>query len=206
MPAMAEPTVFVVEDDAAVRESLLLLLRLKSFRAVGYECADRFLDEVTADCPGCLLLDLRMPGTTGLELQARLAERGFRMPIIIISAHGDVAAARTAFKAGAMDFLEKPLDPATLLAAVGTALERDRDVRARHEGTAALREKIARLSGREREVMWLVADGYPNRDIAVQLGVSPRTVEIYKARMLEKLQLRRLPDLLRAVQGLRRDE
>lgn len=206
MATITEASVFIVEDDASVRESLLLLLRLKLFRAVAFESADRFLEEVTPDSPGCLLLDLRMKGMSGLELQARMAERGFRMPIIIISAHGDVSAARTAFKAGAIDFLEKPLDPPTLLAAVRVALDRDRDVRTQEEATAATREKLARLSGREREVLWLVADGYQNRDIAVQLGVSPRTVEIYKARMMEKLQVRRLPDLLRAVQGLRRDE
>ncbi len=202
-PGAPEPTVFIVEDDQAVRDSLLVLLQVKGLRAVAFESADRFLHDVTADCHGCLLLDLRMPGMSGLELQAKLAERGFAMPIIIISAHGDVAAARAAFKAGAVDFLEKPLEPAALLAAINAALERDRDVRIWRESTAAVRERMERLSGREREVMWLVADGYQNRDIAVQLGVSPRTVEIYKARMMEKLQLRRLPDLLRTVQRLR---
>ncbi|MEP7206207.1 MAG: response regulator [Casimicrobiaceae bacterium] len=205
MTPTREATVYVVDDDDAVRDSLLLLLDVKGYAAEGFASADAFLEAVAADWGGCLLLDLRMPGTSGLELQAALTERGIRLPIIVISAHGDVATARTAFKAGAVDFLEKPLDETTLIAAVVAALDRDRLRREHAAASAGLEERLARLSTREREVMWLVADGRQNRDIAASLGLSPRTVEIYKARMMEKLQLRGLPDLLQAVKLLRRN-
>jgi FixJ family two-component response regulator len=149
---------------------------------------------------------LRMPGTGGLELQAMLGERGIALPVVIITAHGDVAAARKAFIAGAVDFLEKPLDEAALLAAIGTALQRD-GLRRASDATAASRDaRIARLSRREQEVMWLAGVGKQNREIAATLGLSPRTVEIYKARMLEKLQIRGLPDLLTFLKGVRRDD
>jgi RNA polymerase sigma factor (sigma-70 family) len=134
-----------------------------------------------------------------------LADRGFRMPVIIISAHGDLAAARTAFKAGALDFLEKPIQQAVLLPAIAAALEHDRSWRDRERATAAFRERIGRLSERERQVMWHVADGLQNREIAQLLGLSPRTVEIYKARMLEKLQVRRPAELMRSLQDIPRD-
>jgi RNA polymerase sigma factor (sigma-70 family) len=204
-PAPPEATVHVVDDDAAVRDSLLLLLQLKGLRAQGYLSADAFLSAVRADTAGCVLVDLRMPGTSGLDLQARLAQSGIELPIIIITAHGDVGAARTAFMAGAVDFLEKPLDEAALFAAIGTALERDRHRREAGEAAAALDARMSRLSRREREVMWLVGDGCPNREIAAMLGLSPRTVEIYKTRMMEKLQVRGLPDLLRILRSATRD-
>ena len=203
--ATPDPTVYVVEDDAAVRESLLLLLQLKGIAAAGFASADDFLAEVRPDWTGCLLLDLRMPGTGGLELQTMLGERGIALPVVIITAHGDVAAARKAFMAGAVDFLEKPLDEAVLLAAIGTALQRDR-LRRAADATAASRDaRIARLSRREQEVMWLAGAGKQNREIAATLGLSPRTVEIYKARMLEKLQIRGLPDLLAFLKDARHD-
>jgi len=204
--ATPDPTVYVVEDDGAVRESLLLLLQLKGIAAAGFASADDFLAEVRPEWPGCLLLDLRMPGTGGLELQAMLGERGIALPVVIITAHGDVAAARKAFIAGAVDFLEKPLDEAALLAAIGTALHRD-GLRRAADATAASRDaRIARLSRREQEVMWLAGAGKQNREIAATLGLSPRTVEIYKARMLEKLQIRGLPDLLTFLKDARRDD
>jgi len=156
---MPEPTIHIVEDDASVRESLLLLLQLKGLRATGFESADAFLAAVRPDWSGCLLVDLRMPGTTGLELQAILREREILMPIIIITAHGDVAAARRAFISGAIDFLEKPLDESALLMAVDKALGQDR-ARRESDALAAGRDaRIARLSRREREVLWLAGDG-----------------------------------------------
>jgi two-component system, LuxR family, response regulator FixJ len=203
--AVPEATVYIVEDDAAVRESLLLLLSLRGLAAQGFDSADSFLAAMRPDRPGCLLLDLRMPGKTGLELQALLTQRRIALPVIIITAHGDVSAARTAFMAGAVDFLEKPVDEAVLLTAITAALTRDRHQRDVDEAAVALQTRLARLSGREREVMWLVADGHQNRDIGAVLGVSPRTIEIYKARMFEKLQLRGLPDLVRALSGVPRD-
>ena len=203
---MPEPTIQIVEDDASVRESLLLQLQLKGLRATGFESADAFLAAVRPDWSGCLLVDLRMPGTTGLELQAILREREILMPIIIITAHGDVAAARRAFISGAIDFLEKPLDESALLMAVDKALGQDR-ARRESDALAAGRDaRIARLSRREREVLWLAGDGCQNREIAEKLGLSPRTVEIYKARMMEKLQIRGLPELLRFLRGVQHEE
>lgn len=197
MVGRAEATVYIVEDDAAVRDSLQLLLRLKGHEVLGFGSADEFLATVGPDSGGCLLLDLRMPGKSGLELQAELVRRGFGLPVVVITAHGDVAAARTAFRAGAVDFLEKPLDEAVLLAAIAAALERDRRRRQTDQAQAAVATRIARLTARERDVMWLAAAGRPNREIASALGLSPRTVEIYKANMMEKLQVQGLPELLR---------
>jgi two-component system, LuxR family, response regulator FixJ len=202
---MPEGTVYVVDDDRAVRDSLLLLLQLKGFTAEGFPSADAFLDAVRPDRPGCLVLDLRMPGIDGLELQALLNERGVAIPVIIVTAHGDVAAARAAFIAGAVDFLEKPVDEEVLFAAITASLDRDRLRRNADEATVSLQARLARLSGRERDVMWLVADGHQNREIGAMLGISPRTIEIYKARMLEKLQVRGLPELLRMLRDVPRD-
>ena len=192
----SETTIFVVEDDAAVRDSLQLLLRLRGFAARGFASADEFLAEVGPNQGGCLLLDLRMPGKGGLELQAELLDRGLRLPVVVITAHGDVAAARAAFRAGAIDFLEKPLDEDALLSAIRAALDRDRQRRRSERMHADVEERIARLTARERDVMWLAADGRKNREIAAALGLSPRTVEIYKAHMMEKLQVNGLPELL----------
>jgi two-component system response regulator FixJ len=202
---VTEASVFIIEDDQAVRDSLLLLLGMKNMSARGFASAEDFLDAVRPEWSGCVLLDLRMPGKSGLELQTMLVERDIRLPVVIITAHGDIAAARAAFRAGAVDFLEKPLEEEALFAAIATALESDRKRRDAAGAIAAFEARVARLSGREREVMWLVAEGRQNREVAVALNVSPRTVEIYKARMMEKLQLRRVPDLVRAIEALRRD-
>lgn len=196
---MTEPTVFIVDDDAAVRDSLALLLRLKGFSTRSFAAAEDFLAASQPDWRGCLLLDLRLGGMDGLELQQQLNRRNIGLPLIFITAHGDVAAARTALKAGAADFLEKPLDDRLLTAAVTEALERDAH---RQQATAVAAEcmaRMARLTAREREVMDLVLEGQPNREIGRQLAISPRTVEVYKARMMEKMQARTLPELIRSV-------
>jgi RNA polymerase sigma factor (sigma-70 family) len=193
------PTVFIVDDDAAVRDSLAMLLELKGFRTRTFAAAEAFLGEYRPELPGCVVLDLRMPGMTGLELQAELAQRGAKLPVIVITAHGDVATTRVALKGGAIDFIEKPIDDEVLVAAIGVALDRDARERAEAQTSASVAERLARLTGREREVLVLVADGKHNREIAAELGISPRTVEVYKARLMEKLQVRRLPDLVRLV-------
>ena len=196
---MNRPTVFIVDDDAGVRDSLAMLLELKGFRTRTFAAAEAFLAEYRPEWPGCLVLDLRMPGMTGLELQAELARRGSGLPVIIITAHGDVATTRSALKGGAVDFIEKPIDDEALVAAIAAALDRDARERERAQAAAGAAERLARLTGREREVLALVAEGRHNREIAVALGISPRTVEVYKARLMEKLQVRRLPDLVRLV-------
>jgi FixJ family two-component response regulator len=196
---MTRPTVFIVDDDAGVRDSLAMLLELKGFRTRVFASAEAFLAEHRPESPGCLVLDLRMPGMSGLELQADLARRGATLPVIIITAHGDVATTRSALKGGAVDFIEKPIDDEALVAAIAAALDRDARARERAQAAAGAAERLARLTGREREVLALVAEGRHNREIAVALGISPRTVEVYKARMMEKLQVRRVPDLVRLV-------
>lgn len=193
----ASKTVYIIDDDAAVRDSLGLLLGLQGYVTRVFASAGEFLDACTPDWTGCVLADLRMPGKSGLELQSELGVRGIALPLIIITAHGDVAAARTSLKAGAVDFLEKPLDSAQLIAAVQGALQREAE-RLRAADAAARTERLlARLTDREHEVLDLVIAGRHNREIAAALGISVRTVEAHKARVMAKLGVERLPDLLR---------
>jgi FixJ family two-component response regulator len=196
---VTRPTVFIVDDDAGVRDSLAMLLELKGFQTRTFPAAEAFLAAYRADSPGCVVLDLRMPGMTGLELQAELARRGSGLPVIIVTAHGDVATTRAALKGGALDFIEKPIDDEVLVAAITAALDRDAQARSHAQSAAGVAARMARLTGREREVLALVADGRHNREIAIELGISPRTVEVYKARLMEKLQVRRVTELVRLV-------
>ena len=202
-PSFANPhpgsTVFVVDDDAAIRDSLSLLLGLKGHRVQTFASAEDFLAVCDPAAPGCLVADVRLPGMDGLALQAALESHGISLPVIIITAHGDAATARSAFKAAAIDFLEKPIDDAQLFAAVTNALAQDAAQRRDAAAGAEMRDRLERLSRREREVMRLAAAGRPNREIGEELGISPRTVEVYKARMMEKLQARNLSDLVRIV-------
>lgn len=199
----APPTVYIVDDDPGVRDSLSLLLELKGLRTRAFASAAGFLEACRPEWSGCLLLDLKMPEMGGLELQAELASRGIALPVIVVTAHGDVASARASFKAGALDFVEKPIDDDVLLAAIQAALERDSRARAESAESAQVAERLARLTPREREVLDLVAEGRHNREIAAALEISPRTVEVYKSRLMEKLQVRRLPDLVRLLMRLR---
>ena len=202
---MTEPTIFIVDDDAPVRDSLSLLLGLKGYAIRSYASAEDFLTACQPDWHGCLLLDIRMAGMNGLELQQRLISRQISLPIIFITGHGDVAAARAALKAGAADFLEKPLDDRMLIATITDALERSAHQRDEAAATQEILDRMARLTAREREVMEKVTLGEPNREIARQLGISPRTVEVYKARMMEKMQAHSLPELVRLVLSLRKN-
>jgi RNA polymerase sigma factor (sigma-70 family) len=205
MPDQTTPTVFIVDDDEAVRASLQVLLRLKGLAAEGFASAEDFLAAWAPGWTGCLVIDLRMPGMSGLELLARLREVGCDLPAIVITAHGDVANTRSSFRAGAVDFFEKPVDNDALIAAVREAMDRA-EVRARDaREQARAAERLARLTAREREVLDLVAAGRHNREIAAALRISPRTVEVYKARMAEKLQVRRVADLVRLVLRARGD-
>ena len=196
---MRDDTVFIVDDDASVRDSLSLLLSLQGYRTATFASAEDFLSAFRPDWRGCLVVDIRMPGMSGLELQKFLQDSGADLPVVVITAHGDVAAARQAFKARAVDFIEKPFDARLLLAAVELAYERAR------EGTGAPladrpdRLSMGRLSTREREVMLLMVKGMHNRHIAEALGISPRTVEVHKARVMDKLGVRNIVDLVRLV-------
>ena len=197
MTATVEQTVFIVDDDVAVRDSLALLLGLKGYRTAIYSSAEDFLAAYRKDWRGCLVLDIKMSGMSGLELQAQLASQGVDLPIVIITGHGDAASARQALKSGAIDFLEKPLDEEQLISAVGSALERDAKRRAEKSIGDEASSRLARLTPRERQVMDLAAAGRHNREIGEALGISPRTVEVYKARLMEKLQARNLSELIR---------
>lgn len=193
-------TIHVVDDDDAVRDSLCLLLRLHGYAPRPWPSGDAFLaaaDIAAAATPAVVLLDLRMPGRSGAQVQAELGARGARWPVIMLTAHGDAGSARNALKSGALDFIEKPVDESVLL----SALENAADVVAAAEQGAARKldteRRLARLTPREREVFAMVVAGRHNREIAAALAISPRTVEVYKARLMDKLDVERLPDLIR---------
>ena len=200
----ADQTVFIVEDDASVRDALALLFGLKGFRTQVFASAEDFLAVYRPQWGGCLLLDVKMPGMSGLDLQRTLIEREIALPVIVVTAHGDVAIARQALKAGAADFLEKPIDDQVLLASVALALDSDDKQRRGAEAAAGFEHRLSSLTARERQVMERVIEGEHTREIAQALGLSPRTVEVYKARMMEKLQVKRLPDLMRLALGASR--
>ncbi|MGC1953064.1 MAG: response regulator transcription factor [Gammaproteobacteria bacterium] len=191
------PTVFVVDDDRAFCQSLRMLLHSAGLRVEDYSSAESFLEAGCAQRPGCLVLDVRMPGWSGLELQAHLRAKRLRMPIIFITGHGDIPMAVRALKAGAVDFLEKPFDDEALLQCVYHALERDTQRRQGEFSRAQADARLARLTPREKEVMQLVAAGRSNKQIAAELNISHRTVEIYRARVMEKLGAKSICDLIR---------
>lgn len=194
---MQRDTVFIVDDDASVRDALSLLLSLRGYLTATFASAEDFLAAVQRDWRGCIVLDIRMAGMSGLELQRRLRDAGPALPVIVITAHGDVAAARQAFLADAVDFIEKPFDGAQLLGAIEAALGRRTD--AGDRPTAGPHPTQGQLSPREREVMALMVKGLHNRRIAEELGISPRTVEVHKARIREKLGVSNLVELVRLV-------
>ncbi len=195
---MNDATVFVVDDDAAIRDALSLLISLRGLRAQVFASAEHFLETYRSEWRGCLLADLQMPGMSGLELQAELKARGVPLPVVVLTAHGDVATARAALKNGAVDFLEKPVDDAVLMDVLGNAIRLDAEQHTVAHARAAAVERLGRLTPRERDVLRLLAQGNQLREIALQLEISPRTVEVYKARMMEKLGCRTLADVVRA--------
>ena len=197
-----EGTVFLIDDDPSIRDSLSLLLSLKGIRTQLFATAETFIEAYRPEWHGCVLTDLRMPGMTGLELQAALRERRLEVPVVVLTAHGDVATARAALKNGAFDFLEKPIDDDMLLDVLRNALRVDRERRAAVTARATTDRRIERLTEREREILELIAAGHQNREIAMQLEISPRTVEVHKARMMEKLDCHSLAELMRANRAL----
>lgn len=186
-------TVYVVDDDASVRDSLSLMLGLAGYRSALFADAEAFLAALRPGWAGCVLADLRLPGKSGLELQAALRAQGSRLPVIIITAHGDVPAARAAFRADAVDFLEKPFDHAQLRSAIDDAFSQE-SLRLRRATESV---KLATLTPREREVLEQAAKGLHAKEIAAALGISPRTVEVHKTRIMEKLGVRNVAELVR---------
>ena len=194
---MSDKTVFVVDDDAAVRQGLRFMLRAAGYFVEAFPSAHSFLEGYDPRRGGCLLLDVQMPGISGFELQQRLNVRGWRIPVIFITGHGTVPQAIAAVKAGAFDFIEKPLREDTLLDAIERALHwNDRAYEERLE-RASVQARAALLTPRECEVFKLIVGGEPNKVIARHLGISFRTVELHRAHIVEKLQARSLSDLIR---------
>ena len=194
---MPDKTVFVVDDDAAVRQGLRFMLRVAEYDVEAFPSARSFLENYDPRRGGCLLLDVQMPQMTGLDLQQQLNLRGWRIPVIFITGHGTVPLAIAAMKAGAFDFIEKPLREDSLLESIERALRwNDRAYEERLE-RATLQVRMAALTPREREVFELVAAGEPNKVIARHLGISFRTVELHRAHIVEKLHARSLSDLIR---------
>lgn len=192
----ATPVVYIVDDDAAVRSSLALLLKSVSLTAATFDSANAFLQGVAVEAGGCLVLDIRMPGMSGIELQQQLKQRGYTLPIIFITGHGDVSMAVNAMREGAIDFIEKPFRDQELLDRIYQALEKDRERRRAADETVHLRERFTGLTPREHEVMLRIARGQANKVIAIELGLSERTVEIHRARVMHKTGARSLAELV----------
>jgi two-component system response regulator FixJ len=193
-----QPKVYIVDDDPDVRDSLRLLLEASEFRVDTFDSAAMFLDR-TREQDACLVTDVRMPGMDGLALQEELARRKDDLPVIVMTGHGDIPLAVRAMRAGAIDFLEKPFDEETLLASVRRALELRSASLGRASAEQAARAKLGELTERERQVLDLLVVGKPNKVIAYDLAISPRTVEIHRARVMEKMQARSLAELVRMV-------
>jgi len=186
----------VVDDDEAVRDSLSMLLRSVGFQPRAYESAIDFLEDYDPTQHACLVADVRMPGMSGLDLQTALNKKGSELPIIFITGHGDVPMAVDAMKAGAIDFIQKPFRDQDLLDRINQALLQDSDRRESSEERMAVRARLAALTPREREVMERVVKGQANKVIALDLGVSQRTVEIHRARVMQKMNARSLAELV----------
>ena len=191
------PTVFVIDDDEAVRDSLRLLLKSIGLPVQTRDSAYEFLPTYDPHQPGCLVLDIRMPGMSGLELQQQLNLRGATIPVIFITGHGDIPMAVEAMQHGAFDFLQKPFRDQDLITRVQRALERDATLRAQLQQTDQIRRCLNTLTTREREVLGLIAIGKANKIVAADLGISQRTVEIHRARVMEKMEARSLAQLVR---------
>jgi len=202
----AEPSIFIVDDDEAVRDALCELFVSEGMGAQAFDSAEAFFAAGLATARGCLVLDIHMPGQTGLELQAELKRQGAAIPIIIITGQGDVPKARSAFKVGAVDFIEKPFDPAALVRTVREALETEGRLRLAIAEIEEKRARISHLSTREREVMDLVVAGHPNKVIATKLGLSVRTVENHRAKVMEKTKCSNLSALVSMALQLRTPE
>ena len=194
---MYRPVVYIVDDDPAVRRSLSLWLGFRSLATRNFDSAEPFLAQIDSSCQGCAIVDVRLGGMDGLQLQKQLTARHIHLPLLFLTGHGDVATARAALKAGAFDFLEKPVDNDRLIELVAAALQKDEQRWQSAMQIERLRERMARLTAREREVMQHVVAGRHNREIALEMGISARTVEVYKARLMDKLDVRRIADLIR---------
>lgn len=193
------PTVYIVDDDQAVRDSLKFLVESNGQAAQTFATAQAFLDSYNPDMPGCLLLDVRMPEMNGFELQKELQKRQMTLPIIFISAHGTVPTAVRALKSGAIDFIMKPFNNAALLERIDQAIEADKTLRKELYRKREIAERIACLTRREQDVMHLLIEGKPAKKIAEQLGISNKTVDVHRSHIMEKLEIKSVAELVKMV-------
>lgn len=195
--------VHIVDDDESLRRALDRLFRSVGLETRSYGAVREFVDAGTADLPGCIVLDVRLPGISGLEFQAQLAELGVNLPVVLMTGHGDIPMTVRAMKAGAVDFLPKPFRDQDMLDAVNTAIDRDRSRRAAEGHTADIKDRFARLSLREKQVMTMATSGKMNKQIAGDLGVSEVTVKIHRGAAMRKMGARTLADLVRMADALK---
>ena len=198
----ADPVIFVVDDDHSVRTALERLIKSMGFRVQSFETARSFLNSASCDALSCLILDVRMPQMSGLELQEKMALRGLNMPIIFITGHGTVSISVQAMKAGAVDFLEKPFEDQQLLDAIYAAIEKDRQSKQEQAEILQIQKRAASLTRREYEVFKLVVSGILNKQIAFELAVSEKTIKVHRARVMNKMKAENLASLVRMAEKI----
>ncbi|HKX31790.1 MAG TPA: response regulator transcription factor [Blastocatellia bacterium] len=198
----SDQVVFVIDDDSSIRTAIKRLLEVVGLSVKTFGSGQEFLESKLPDTPGCVILDVRLPGYSGLALQVEMAERGIRFPVIFITGHGDIPMSVQAMKAGAVEFLTKPFRDQDLLDAVEKAIKRDRAARSQRFEIAALRERYALLTPREREVMALVVVGLLNKQIAIELGASEKTIKVHRSQVMQKMRAESFAELVRMADKL----